>query len=290
VIRLLTDEEWRVLRALEQCIIKKGSSNIYTITKTADQPIDRVEFALTKLNERGIIKKKGSNYAMFTSGFDLLSLKHHVDHNDVSALGKIIAKGKESDVYEVLSEKGECFALKLFRLGRTSFRDVKRKRFSDRAELHNWITRNYQAAKREFESLGRLEGLTDSIPRAIASNRHTVLLEELRGIKLAERPELINPASTLREVIMTVKKAYANLGLINGDLSEYNILTDGKRAWLIDWPQCVGVNHPNASELLNRDISSILKFFRRVYGIYVERKDALSYVNGISRKLVIRRE
>jgi len=40
------------------------------------------------------------------------------------ALGKLIAKGKESDVYEVLSTTSDLYALKLFRLGRTSFRDV----------------------------------------------------------------------------------------------------------------------------------------------------------------------
>lgn len=36
--------------------------------------------------------------------------------------------GKESDIFEVMNDEGEVFALKLHRLGRTSFRAVKSKR------------------------------------------------------------------------------------------------------------------------------------------------------------------
>ena len=39
-----------------------------------------------------------------------------------------IGVGKESDIFEVVSEEGEVYALKLHRLGRTSFRAVKSKR------------------------------------------------------------------------------------------------------------------------------------------------------------------
>jgi RIO kinase 2 len=37
-------------------------------------------------------------------------------------VGRQIGVGKESDIFEVTNEEGEVFALKLHRLGRTSFR------------------------------------------------------------------------------------------------------------------------------------------------------------------------
>jgi RIO-like serine/threonine protein kinase len=36
--------------------------------------------------------------------------------------------GKESDVYEVVNDKGEALILKIHRLGRVSFRQIKNKR------------------------------------------------------------------------------------------------------------------------------------------------------------------
>ena len=55
--------------------------------------------------------------------------------------------------------------------------------------------------------------------------------------------------------------------MINGDLSEYNILTEGTRVWLIDWPQWVSPSHPNTEELLKRDTRAVLQFFERAYGV-----------------------
>ncbi len=68
--------------------------------------------------------------------------------------------------------------------------------------------------------------------------------------------------------------------MINGDLSEYNILTDGKRAWLIDWPQWVGPTHPNAKELLRRDVLTVLRFFVRAYGVKFDDERALRVRHG----------
>ena len=65
----------------------------------------------------------------------------------------------------------------------------------------------------------------------------------------------------------TVREAYTKAGMINGDLSEYNILTDGAAVWLIDWPQWVGKDHPNAKELMKRDVGAVAKFFERSYGL-----------------------
>ncbi|MCS4539701.1 MAG: serine/threonine protein kinase [Thaumarchaeota archaeon] len=254
------------------------------------QPVERVRFAIRRLNQKGLTRQRRTNQVMLAAGLDLIAMKHFVDNNEVAALGKIIAKGKESDVYEVISESGELFALKMFRLGRTSFRAVRRKRREPLGEVHNWIARNYTAARREFAALKRLEGVTRNVPRALAFNRHALLLEELLGVRLSEKPPLRSPSELLRQILDAVRGAYMEARIVNGDLSEYNVLTDGKKAWLIDWPQWVIVSGANANDLLKRDVSSLTRFFLRAYGVKAGEEKAYRYVMGKEERLPIRRE
>ncbi len=285
----LRPEEWQALRALEKCTLGKATTSAESIAKVSGQPIDRVNFGLNELNKRKLIGTSGRTFEIYISAVDLLALKFYADKDYANSLGKLIAKGKESDVYEVLSAKGDLYALKLFRLGRTSFRDVTRKRHASARQFNTWLDINYQAAHREFNALTRLAEVTKNVPTAVATNRHTVLLKELPGVRLTNRPELVDPKKALREVMETVREAYLKAGMINGDLSEYNILTDGAAVWLIDWPQWVGKDHPNAKELMKRDVGAVVRFFDRGYGLSTDIDALTEYMMGSGRFPAIRR-
>jgi RIO kinase 2 len=284
----LKPEEWQALRALEKCTLGKATTSAESIAKVSGQPLDRVNFGLNELNKRKLVGS-GRTFEIYVPAVDLLALKFYADKDYAHALGKLIAKGKESDVYEVLSGKGELYALKLFRLGRTSFRDVTRKRHASPKQLNTWLDVNYEAARREFNALSRLAEVTKNVPVAVATNRHTVLLKELPGVRLTNRPELVDARKAFREIMDTVRDAYTKAGMINGDLSEYNILTDGAAVWLIDWPQWVGKDHPNAKELMKRDVGAVEKFFERSYGLSADIDALVGYVTGGGRFPVIRR-
>ena len=268
------------------------STDVEAVSRLSHLPRDRATFALAELNKKRLVGSNGDNFVLYTSALDLLALKHYADADRAMALGKLIAKGKESDVYEVLSAKSELFALKFFRLGRSSFRDVRRKRASSTSETHSWISSNNNAAKHEFAAIRKLRAVTENVPDAIDQNRHTVLLRELPGVRLAVRPDLVDPEGILTMILRTERDAYVKAGMINGDLSEYNILTEGTRVWLIDWPQWVAPSHPNAQELLRRDTRAVLQFFERAYGIGADLDRSLSYVkgewNGDASELILR--
>jgi RIO kinase 2 len=284
----LKPEEWQALRALEKCTLGKATTSAESIAKVSGQPLDRVNFGLNELNKRKLIGS-GRTYELYVPAVDLLALKLYADKDYAHALGKLIAKGKESDVYEVLSGKGDLYALKLFRLGRTSFRDVTRKRHASSKQLNTWLDVNYEAAHREFHALARLAEVTKNVPVAVATNRHTVLLNELPGVRLTNRPDLVDARKVFREVMDTARDAYTKAGMINGDLSEYNILTDGATVWLIDWPQWVGTDHPNAKELMRRDVGAVSKFFERSYGLSADIDALVGYVTGSGRFPAVRR-
>ena len=49
--------------------------------------------------------------------------------------------------------------------------------------------------------------------------------------------------------------------LVHGDLSEYNIMVKDGKNYIIDVSQAVDIDHPNALELLKRDIENLNTFF-----------------------------
>ena len=276
----MKDEEWRTLAGLERASSGTGTPDLGRISRMARLPPERVGFATGALEKKGLAMRRGQGYVLTWEGVEVMALKDYVKKDLIFALGAAIAKGKESDVYEALTEEGTTYALKFYKIGRISFTSVRKKRVRESAEFRSWMTANYDAARREYDALRKLQGLSVTFPRAIAYSRSTVLLEELSGVRLSNRPYLEDPAAALRKVVESVRVAFLRARLVNADLSEYNILTDGAAVWLIDWPQAVDTSHPNSSELLTHDVKSVASFFRRAYGVEADAGEIFGYVTG----------
>ena len=280
VLKSLKDEEWRTLAGLERASSGYGTPDLGRISRMSRLPSQRVRFATDALEKKGLAMRKGQGYVLTREGVEVMALKDYVKKDLIFALGAIIAKGKESDVYEALTEEGTAYALKLYKIGRISFTSIRKKRARESAEFRSWMTANYDAARREYHALRTLEGLASTFPRAIAYSRSTVLLEELSGVRLSQRPFLEDAGTALRTIIESVRTAYTRAKLVNADLSEYNVLTDGASVWLIDWPQAVDTGHPNSSELLLHDVKAVTSFFSRAYGVESDSGKVFDYVSG----------
>ncbi|MDA4126167.1 MAG: hypothetical protein OK452_03040 [Thaumarchaeota archaeon] len=284
-LKSLKDEEWRTLAGLERASTGYGTPDLGRLSRMSRLPPERVRFAIEALERKGLASRRGRGFVLTRQGVELMALKDYVKKDLIFALGAIIAKGKESDVYEALTEEGAVYALKVYKIGRTSFTKVRRKRVGETAEFKSWVTANYNAARREYHALRKLEGLSPVFPKAVAYSRSTVLLEELSGVRLSQRPYMEDPAAAFRTVVESMRKAYSEAGLVNSDLSEYNILTNGSSVWLIDWPQAVDASHPNSGEMLLHDVKAVTTFFRRAYGVVADPKKAYDYVTGKSADL-----
>jgi len=147
------------------------------------------------------------------------------------------------------------------------------------------MTANYDAARREYHALRKLDGLGPTYPKAVAYSRSTVLLQELSGVRLSQRPPLEDAKSALKAIVESMRTAYVKAGLVNADLSEYNILSDGASIWLIDWPQAVDAGHPNSSELLMHDVKAVTTFFGRAYDVVSDPDKLFQYVSGKTEDL-----
>jgi RIO kinase 2 len=100
----------------------------------------------------------------------------------------------------------------------------------------------------------------------------------INGLNL-NRYKLPDPKDTLDEILENVRLAY-EAGVIHADLSEYNILVEEGKCIIIDWPQWMETNHPNADTVLARDVNNILAFFVRKYKLSYDPADAVRCVTG----------
>jgi len=119
------------------------------------------------------------------------------------------------------------------------------------------------------------------VPKPISQNRHAIVMGVIEGGELGRWREISEPEKVLEEILVNVRKAYLEAGVIHADLSEYNIiLQPDMHVLIIDWPQYVAVSHPNARDLLARDVKNVLDFFSRKFGVTVSSADVLDFVTG----------
>jgi RIO-like serine/threonine protein kinase len=99
-----------------------------------------------------------------------------------------------------MNDEGEVFALKLHRLGRTSFRAVKSKRdYLGRRSSFSWLYLSRLAALKEFAFMKALADHGFPVPRAIDNNRHAVLMSLVDGAPLVQVRKLAHPAHVYKQ-------------------------------------------------------------------------------------------
>ena len=227
-------------------------------------------------------------YRLTYGGLDYLALHTHQKHSNIYSVGNQIGTGKESDIFVVASESGQQYVLKVHRLGRISFRTVKSNRdYLRHRSSASWMYMSRLAALKEYSFMGALKQCGFMVPNPIAQNRHTIVMELIDTFPLRQIKEVPNPSELYEELVEMVLKL-AGVGMIHGDFNEFNILIkegevharpqessvseaddqssqSGRKLtpYLIDFPQMISIDHPNAEMYFDRDVQCIKRFFER---------------------------
>ncbi|KON29756.1 hypothetical protein AC482_05630 [miscellaneous Crenarchaeota group-15 archaeon DG-45] len=284
VLTALEPEELRVLQAVELGMAGFEYVPVEEVVKYAGLSTSEVEFRIGELNKKDLLYGQPGPYAGYIlnyAGYDILALNALAKADVLEALGGRLGVGKEADVFEALAPGGARVAVKFHRLGRTSFRDTRRKRgyTADRRYV-SWLYRSRLAAEREFEALRLVHAAGVSAPEPISQNRHVLVMSFIDGYNLADVDSLDDPDGFLDDILRNVRLAFA-AGVVHTDLSEFNIVVrpDGQ-VLLIDWPQYVAREHPNADALLRRDVGNVLRYFERKFGAGRDIEEAMGIVEG----------
>lgn len=245
-------------------------------------PIEETMYRLNRVHKFDLIIRNNSKhdigYTLNSKAYDLLALRALVEKGLIAQLGPLLGKGKESDVYSCMDEDQNIYALKLYRMGRTSFKNIKRLRdlVGNRTHL-SWLYVNRLAARREYQALSNIYTLNLNTPRPIAYNRHALLMEYLRGKELVYYEDIDDPQYIFEQIIDQVYVIFKQGKLIHGDLGEFNIVLDQEgNILIIDWLQSVPNDHPNARSLLERDIQNVSTYFRRKFKIDSDAKEIVN--------------
>ncbi|AEO55254.1 hypothetical protein MYCTH_59853 [Thermothelomyces thermophilus ATCC 42464] len=281
-MRHLTAEDWRVLTAVEM-----GSKNHEIVPTPLIEKIARlkggasgVHKSISALAKVGLIARmkeaKYDGYRLSYGGLDYLALHTHAARKHVYSVGSRIGVGKESDIMIVADEKGTQRVLKIHRLGRISFRTVKNNRdYLRNRQSASWMYLSRLAAIKEFAFMQALREEGFPVPEPIAQSRHTIVMTLVDAPPLRQIASVPDPAALYAELISLILRL-AKHGLIHGDFNEFNILIREDRAdeqdpdspitltpVLIDFPQMVSMDHPNAEMYFDRDVECIKRFFSR---------------------------
>jgi len=289
----LDKEDLRILMAIEIGMKRSEYVTVSNIRFYSRYPMEETLFRLKKVHKDDLIIRNTSqhdiSYTLNSIGYDILALHALVEKNIISQLGPLVGKGKESDVYSCMDDEENIFALKIYRMGRTSFKNIKKYRDLIGERVHfSWLYVNRLAAKREHEALQKIYELKLNTPKPIGYNRHIVVMEYLRGKELAYYKDINKPAKLFNKIIKQVKIIYQKLGMIHGDLGEFNIIVDEVgNILIIDWVQWVPNSHPNADQFLRRDIGNVCNYFKKKFGVESDVDEILESFSHIRKKFLI---
>ena len=205
------------------------------------------------------------------------------DRRIIDKLYGTIESGKESLVFLADTPEGKRVLVKIYMAQAGSFRDMMQylrgdKRFRNvkkdrRSVIDEWC-------KKEYKNLDKASNVV-RCPEPITYQKN-ILVMEFIGEDFSPYPklkdvEIENPEEAFQKIKKNIKELWREEKIVHGDLSEYNILmTEEGEVW-IDFSQGVHKSHPEAVELLKRDVKNVASFFNR-QGADINEQEAVEQV------------
>jgi len=217
-------------------------------------------------NERKTVEEvfdKATNFA----------LNELMSRGEIAYLNGVVRAGKEARVYWGVEADGSPRAVKIYLTASAEFKKRMRyvagdKRFqqlpgSVRQMIKLWV-------QKEFKNLRLASEAGIRVPEPLAFNENIIVMEFI-GAPPAPAPIFAETeVDTLdyKWTLKMIRQLYKKAGLVHADLSEFNIFKAApKERVLFDMGSAVLTSHPESKELLLRDITNIVNFFKK-RGVY----------------------
>ena len=185
-----------------------------------------------------------------------------------------ISTGKEANVYHATNAEGDERAVKVYKTSILIFKDRDRYVTGEFRFRHGYCKHNPRKmvktwAEKEMRNLTRMHQAGIPCPEPIILRSHVLVMgfigtdgwpaPLLKDVTLSE--------SKARELylqcIQIVRNIYWKCRLVHADLSEFNMLYEQDKLYVIDVSQSVEHDHPHALEFLRKDCTNVTDFFKK---------------------------
>ncbi|MEJ2271699.1 MAG: serine protein kinase RIO, partial [Candidatus Bathyarchaeota archaeon] len=218
--------------------------------------------------------KRSEDYQVIEEVFDrstLMVIYDFMNKGVIDEIRGVVNAGKEARVYWGKDPDGLELAIKIYL---TSSAEFKRgmipyiegdPRFAHvRRDTRSLI---YTWAQKEFKNLQRAKDAGVNVPEPLAVEKNVLVMSFIGkdGVRapLMKETSLEDSEKTLELLLTYLKRLYRKAGLVNADLSEYNVMIWKKRPVIFDVAQSVLIKHPLAKKFIQRDLENLHRYFKR---------------------------
>jgi len=238
--------------------------------------------------ESRYLRKDSDQRKVLEEVFDqstLLAIEDLRARKDLRDLHGVVKAGKEARVYSGVDSGGSPVAVKIYLTSASDFRKrlgyiAGDRRFGklpsgSRETIYLWT-------RKEFKNLQLADSAGVRVPKPKAFLKNILIMEYV-----GNPPE---PAPTFAETEVdesdndwtydTIRRLWKFAKMVHADFSEFNVFKTEAGPVLFDMGSAVLSSHPRAEEFLRRDVSNMVRFFRK-RGIM--KKDADFWMREITK-------
>lgn len=262
-MKLITDGVWslskehlKILKTAEKCM-KSHTIIPFEVLKHRSQIRGNFMEHAIDLCKLKFLSYIENGYKLTYSGHDCLAI-NTLRSRGLEIMGEKIGIGKESDIYLGVYH-GKDSVLKFHRLGRSSFRNVRKNR-EYASERIDWFALSRASCKREVMYLEKFKDM--NVPAILDYDRHVIVQELLDYIPLYKTR--VSDVKTIFHLMIEFIKDLWRRGYVHGDFNEFNVLVKDDIK-VIDFPQCIRSDDERAIHHLRRDFECVLTYFKKKY-------------------------
>lgn len=222
-----------------------------------------------RVEDRRRERQHGKLLDEFFDHATLVTISRLVNQGQFDTLDYPISTGKEGGVFRATGGEGYR-AVKVYRVGNSVFRHLPpyaleqlRRESSER----NFQRLIFAWTRREHTVLRRMRDARVPVPEPYGYLRNVLVMAFIGtdGIAAPRLQESVvaDPEALAEEVVTLVARMVRDARLVHGDLSPFNLLFHEGHPMVIDVAQAIPVDHPQAKELLVRDVRNLSKFLAK---------------------------
>jgi RIO kinase 1 len=238
--------------------------------------------------ESRYLRKDSDQRKVLEEVFDQATLRcveELIGRKDLGELYGVVNAGKEARVYYGVDSGDAPVAVKIYLISASDFRKrlgyiAGDRRFGklpsgSRETIFLWT-------RKEFKNLQLADSAGIRVPKPRAFLKNILVMEYIGN---PPEPALTFAGSEVDETdydwtFDVISKLWKVAKMVHADFSEFNVFKTDKERVLFDMGSAVLTSHPQAEEFLKRDVSNMVRFFRK-RGI--TKKDAESWMVDISK-------